>query len=99
VAADIVGASRSLALSSAGPDRGGFQPLRLRGVGSGSVVPLDGDRLARWARAGAGRLEGVPVTSRVGGAFGEGESLGARRRHGAVGGRLGRSAGGRGRHA
>ena len=32
------------------------------GVGSGTVVPLDGDRLARWARAGAARLGGVPVT-------------------------------------
>ena len=39
-----------------------YRPLRLRGVGGGSVVPLDGDRLARGARAGAGRLGGVPVT-------------------------------------
>eukprot|EP00966_Prymnesium_polylepis_P007727 177120-Prymnesium_polylepis.1 len=35
---------------------------RLSGSGGGSVVPLDGDRLARWARAGAERLGSVPVT-------------------------------------
>jgi hypothetical protein len=39
-----------------------IRPLRLSGVGSGSVVPLDGDRLARWARAGGGRLGSGPVT-------------------------------------
>ena len=38
------------------------EAVRLSGSGSGSIVPLDGDRLARWARAGAGRLGGVPVT-------------------------------------
>jgi hypothetical protein len=39
-----------------------YRPLRLSGSGGGSVVPLDGDRLARWARAGAERLGSVPVT-------------------------------------
>ena len=38
-----------------------YRPLRLSGVGSGSVVPLDGDRLARGARAGAARLGSGPV--------------------------------------
>ena len=42
--------------------RNSYRPLHLRGVGSGSAEPLDGDRLARWARIGAGRLGGVPVT-------------------------------------
>ena len=51
-----------------------YRPLRLRGVGSGSVVPLDGDRLARCARIGARKLACVPVmrwgvvrSARVGG--------------------------------
>ena len=37
------------------------RPLRLSGVGSGSAVSLDGDRWARWARAGARRLVGERV--------------------------------------
>ena len=36
-------------------------PTLFGGVGSGSVVPLDGDRLARCARIGAWKLARVPV--------------------------------------
>jgi hypothetical protein len=60
------------------------RPLRFGVVGSGSVESLDGDRLARWARAGAGRLGGVPVTrwgrvrsARVGGREAPTEPMGA----------------------
>ena len=39
-------------------------PLRLHGLGGGSVEPLNHDRWARWARIGAQRLGSVPVTRR-----------------------------------
>ena len=38
-----------------------YRPLRLSGVGSGSVVPLDGDRLARGARVAIAVCVGVRV--------------------------------------
>ena len=38
-----------------------YIPLRFSGAGSGSLEPLDGDRLARWARPGVAGLGSVPV--------------------------------------
>ena len=58
--ASAIARSATLAVSRAQSHP--YRPLRLRGVGGGSVVPLDGDRLARGARAGAGRLGSGPVT-------------------------------------